>query len=638
MKKLLITSAAILLFAITYAQPGAALNFDGVNDYITVPNNASLNISSAITLEGWVYATKNTGVQNVMIKSDCSTSNTSYGFPRTDDGWQNFVAYFYIGGTWQRVYAPYPGLNQWHHLAATYDGTYIRTYLDGNLAATSPPYPGGIFVNSNPLTLGTQIGCGNEYFGGSADNLRIWDRALCQDEIQYYMNCEIPGSANGLVANYNLNQGIAGSNNSTVTTLTDLSGYSNNGTLINFALSGGTSNWIAPGGVTSGNSCNSFPLVTALNQSNVSCNGGSNGSASVSATGGSGFTYDWTPGNPTGDGTSSVSGLTAGSWTCTVTNNCGATGAYTFSITEPTAITLSSSVTQVSCNGGCDGSATVIATGGTPSYLYDWLPTTPNCAGTYFCTVTDMNGCTATTSVTVTQPTQITISTSSTSASCYAYCDGSATATANGGIPPYNYMWIPAGPNNLCTGTYTVLVTDANGCTEYSTAAVTQPPSIGVAYNEPTDTACQTTSGLITLSGGSPTGGTFSGPNVSGGVFDPTNATLGNNIITYTYTDSAGCTDYDTDTIYVDLCLDVSQVNGENEVDVFPNPTTGKIAINAEAGSVIRVFDVSGKELMNQTVGAAKTQIDLSGYDDGIYLVVVRKNDNHSAQRIVLKK
>ncbi|MCP9747857.1 choice-of-anchor D domain-containing protein, partial [Lacihabitans sp. CS3-21] len=69
--------------------------------------------------------------------------------------------------------------------------------------------------------------------------------------------------------------------------------------------------------------------LTALSQTNVSCNGGSNGAASINTpTGGAGgYTYNWTPGNPTGDGTLSVTGLTAGSWTCTVTdaNSCTAT-------------------------------------------------------------------------------------------------------------------------------------------------------------------------------------------------------------------------------------------------------------------------------------------------------------------------
>ncbi|MEL1242440.1 hypothetical protein AAEO59_15395, partial [Flavobacterium sp. DGU99] len=83
----------------------------------------------------------------------------------------------------------------------------------------------------------------------------------------------------------------------------------------------------------------SNPSVTPLSQTNVACNGGATGAAAVNAaTGGAGgYTYNWTPGNPTGDGTTSVTGLTAGSWTCTVTDANGCTASQNFTITQPTA-------------------------------------------------------------------------------------------------------------------------------------------------------------------------------------------------------------------------------------------------------------------------------------------------------------
>jgi hypothetical protein len=79
--------------------------------------------------------------------------------------------------------------------------------------------------------------------------------------------------------------------------------------------------------------------ITPLSQTNISCNGGSNGAASINTpTGGAGgYTYNWTPGNPTGDGTTSVTGLTAGSWTCTVTDANACTKTQTFNIISPSA-------------------------------------------------------------------------------------------------------------------------------------------------------------------------------------------------------------------------------------------------------------------------------------------------------------
>ena len=146
-----------------------SISFDGTNDVITIPYNVSLNITTAITLEAWCYATKNTGLQDVISKSN-NVNNTSYIFPRTDDGWAHVVMYLYIGG-WKTLSAVYPSLNAWHHLAATYDGATMKLYVDGTLAA-SQPQTGAISTNTNPLTFGNQPGY-PENFGGSADEFRL---------------------------------------------------------------------------------------------------------------------------------------------------------------------------------------------------------------------------------------------------------------------------------------------------------------------------------------------------------------------------------------------------------------------------------------------------------------------------------
>lgn len=128
--------------------------------------------------------------------------------------------------------------------------------------------------------------------------------------------------------------------------------------------------------------------------------------------------------------------------------------------------------------------------GGTGPYTYNWQPgnmTTPNvgglCAGTYTVIGMDAVGCIQTSTVVVTQPTQINVSVTGNAASCSTCCDGTAAGTASGGTPSYTYMW--TGPNSftafvpsitaLCPGTYTFCVTDANGCTQCSSYAVTFP-------------------------------------------------------------------------------------------------------------------------------------------------------------------
>lgn len=548
------------------AGPGAALNLDGTNDLVTVPNSASLNISSAITLESWVYATKNTGVQNVMCKSNCTTSNTGYIFPRTDDGWVNCVVYMHIGGAWRTLSAPYPGLNQWVHVAATYDGSNMRLYINGVLAATSPVFAGGIFVNTNPLTIGAQPGCATENFGGSLDECRIWNRALCQSEIQNNMSCEIPTNSTGLVANYHFNQGSAAANNAAVTTLNDASSSANNGTLSGFTLNGTTSNWIAPGGVVTGTSCGAFvpPTVTvsSSSQTNVSCFGGTNGAASVTASGGSGLTYNWTPGNPTGDGTASVTGLTAGTWTCTVTNNCGGSGSFVFTITQPTAlVATAASQTNVSCNGGSNGAAAInTPTGGAGGYTYNWTPGNPTgdgttavtglTAGTWTCTVTDANSCVTTVTFNITAPTALVVNASSqTNVSCNGGSNGAASVTVSGGTAAYSYNWTPGNPTGdgtanvtgLTAGTWTCTVTDANSCVATRTFSITAPTALSATSTQTNVTCAGGANGAATVS---PTGGTpsytYSWAPSGGNSATATGLIAG--CYTCTITDANGCT------------------------------------------------------------------------------------------------
>ena len=172
---------SVLSVGYTYAQtPATALAFNGLNNIITVPVSPTLNISSAITIESWIYVTKTNGVQDVISKSSSGVTN-GYIFPRTTDGWRNLDFWLNFNGGGQQVLSvPYGTAkkNQWHHVAATYDGYYMVIYIDGVLAGTKA-YTGTITVNNNPLAIGDQTGR-NEYYGGQVDEVRIWNKALTQ--------------------------------------------------------------------------------------------------------------------------------------------------------------------------------------------------------------------------------------------------------------------------------------------------------------------------------------------------------------------------------------------------------------------------------------------------------------------------
>lgn len=229
--------------------------------------------------------------------------------------------------------------------------------------------------------------------------------------------------------------------------------------------------------------------VAISNAQNVSCNGGSNGQASAIPAGGTApYTYLWS--------NSSISainsGLIAGNYTVTITDNNGCTVIANASINQPPPIQITFTIHQnVSCKNGNDGSATINASGGTPPFNYQW-PNNVNdsvnnglSAGNFTVTVTDANGCTSTSAIQITEPTLLVATiTGQTNVSCYGGNDGTATASANGGTLPYNYLW-PSNntgivENSLAVGTYTVTVTDLNGCTAIASTNITQPDSINV--------------------------------------------------------------------------------------------------------------------------------------------------------------
>ena len=254
-------------------------------------------------------------------------------------------------------------------------------------------------------------------------------------------------------------------------------------------------------------------LSTSASVGNVSCNGGSDGSVDLTVTGGTApYTYAWSNGATYED----LSGVSAGNYNVTVTDAHGCTTTANATVNEPAVLSASAIAGNVSCNGASNGYVDLTVTGGTPPYTYLWSNNASTedmidlSAGTYDVTVTDAHGCTATTYATLTEPTAISILTSSTVVSSNGGSDGSATAIASGGTPPYSYSWAPSGGNNstatgLTAGTYTVTVTDGYGCTASKTVKVKEPAALKVTANLDNNVSCN---------GGSDGGATA---NVTGG-------------------------------------------------------------------------------------------------------------------------
>ena len=231
--------------------------------------------------------------------------------------------------------------------------------------------------------------------------------------------------------------------------------------------------------------------LTAASQTNVACNGGSNGAASVNTpTGGTAsYTYLWN--DTSAQTTATATGLTAGTYICTVTDANGCTAPQSFTITEPTALSLTAaSQTNISCNAGSNGVATVSATGGTASYTYLWNDTSAQTtatatgltAGTYICTVTDANGCTAIQSFAITDSDTIAPTVLTQDITVQLDADGLAIitpamidngSTDNCSIESYSIDITSFDCSNVGENTVTLTVTDVNGNVSTGTSIVT---------------------------------------------------------------------------------------------------------------------------------------------------------------------
>ncbi|MES2764059.1 MAG: SprB repeat-containing protein, partial [Bacteroidota bacterium] len=178
-----------------------------------------------------------------------------------------------------------------------------------------------------------------------------------------------------------------------------------------------------------------FTGIATPSSTNVSCFGGSNGSAIINLSGGiSPYTYLWNTA-PT-QTTSTINNLPIGTYSVTIQDGIGCTFPTTVTIAQPPLLAFTSSLTNVSCAGTSTGSITVTPSGGTPSYTYSWSPggqTTSSVtglpAGNYSVNVTDANGCIKTSTYTIVQPLPIVITFTQTNVSCFNGADGTAIAT-----------------------------------------------------------------------------------------------------------------------------------------------------------------------------------------------------------------
>jgi hypothetical protein len=296
------------------------------------------------------------------------------------------------------------------------------------------------------------------------------------------------------------------------------------------------------------------------NVTNVSCFGAADGTivSSISGPGTAPYSYQWFTDAGVSIGQTGVSATNLGPGTyyvvVTDANGCISTSP-TATITEPTQLTLSVSNTNVTCFGLCNGTGTAVAGGGTLPYTFVWNDplqqdadiATSLCAGNFSVVLTDANGCSLNSAITVTQPPLLAVTANVTNSNCNQ-ADGSACVTATGGAGGYTYLWDTGANssclNNIVAGGYSVTVTDGNGCTVQTSAAV---PDIGgpvaVILNQ-TDALCFgdcNGTALVGLQGGLTGLASVVWDAAAGGQTTPLAGGLCAGTYTVVLTDSVGC-------------------------------------------------------------------------------------------------
>lgn len=355
-------------------------------------------------------------------------------------------------------------------------------------------------------------------------------------------------------------------------------------------------------------------LVFSMDSTNVTCNGDGDGSIDITLTGGTpNYNFTWSyvvPGSGLAVNNEDQSGLSGGIYRIVYEDALGCTDSADIEILEPEPIFTNGVVTDVSCFDLIDGDIDVTTTGGNGSYVWTWT-STPNGnivdpsledqsgldSAVYFLNIIDALGCNYDTTFNLTKPGELFFNAVVTDMDCFGDNDAQIELNPSNGVPNYIIDWTnPVDPNGpttqsgLSDDTYTVTLTDANGCDKDTSIVIIEPPLLDLTLNSSTDITCF---GFddgeidVTLTGGTApttlvwTGGSTSIPN------DELNPTgLGPGTYTGTVTDANGCTNAVSLAIIEPLPLSLTISGTDLTCNGVPNgavditPSGGVIAVD----------------------------------------------------------
>ncbi|MBU6325175.1 MAG: T9SS type A sorting domain-containing protein, partial [Bacteroidetes bacterium] len=434
------------------------------------------------------------------------------------------------------------------------------------------------------------------------------------------------------------------------------------GTLM-FSIDG--SNWYNSGkftGLTAGtytvsvkdaNGCigNSAPQVlsqpnaiaVSVRTTNVTCNGTNNGQVSVSAIGGSGTLGYSIDGGQTFQSDRNFSGLRAGYYLVMVRDAGGCVGYATFSIEEPAAINIVTGVLDVTCNGASNGAVSIQASGGNAPYTYSLNGSSYQSSGvftgmhggTYTAYVKDVNNCVRTKNFVVNEPDELFVFSYVSDVSCAGGNNGVIDLSVTGGVLPYTFKWSNEAASedvfNLRAGTYSVMVSDANGCIKTRTFTITAPMNPIVVNGVVTGT--NNTSGAIdiTVTGGVPPY-TYTWSN---GRKSEDLSGLAPGVYSVVIRDANNCEAYSEFTVSNTSGTVESALSGHFRM--HPNPAGNEVSLHSAANmESLRVYNAQGVEVFRKDTAGEHLNIPTAQWPAGTYLVHVLGDGQRAVHKLVI--
>lgn len=511
-------------------------------------------------------------------------------------------------GTSVDLTSSYPTNNEWSTtetsstITVNSSGSYSVTYTDGN-GCTSTSAPTVVTVTPGP-TIASGTVNGPTVCATATGSIEITGTGT--GDVSWTGSAT--GSQTGVTLPYTITGLAAGSY---TITFTDGTGCVSN--QVTEALSDPT----PP----------TTPTVTAGGATTF-CAGGS---VTLTSSYGTGNTWSTT------ETTDAITVTTSGSYSVTYTDGSGCSATSTpITVTvnnNPTAPTITAGGVTTFCDGGSVTLTSSQGSGNVWSTTESTQSINATTTGAYTVVYTDGNGCSATSAplnVTVNPlPAAPTISAGGATTFCVG---GSVTLTSSEAT---GILWSDNSTTQDITvsasGSYTVTYTDGNGCAATSAATDVTVNPLPTVTMSPIAQVC-VYDAAFALTGGSPSGGTYSGTGVTTNQFDPNTAGTGSHTITYSYTDGNGCSNDATTDIVVDACLGIEEIT--TEINVYPNPANDHLIIELDGEFNYTITDARGR-VVSEGSANNSTTVNVQSFDYGVYFVNVHANEKSSTIRVV---